>query len=161
MSSEDTKELAFERTDGDENLWPSNTKRLVDSEGHVNYMQPVELNDDWSVRWRKSIGSAFATLMKLPGEWSLSMHTCRPFDAFVYWYTAGPEYILKDWPPGYCMFIHYKGPQDNPRTDKYLIGTSYRIPSRSSSKFTYKIQGRITLHVFVPSQNSSLMPCGL
>lgn len=22
------------------------------------------------------------------------------------------------------MFVHYKGPQDNPRTDKYLFGAS-------------------------------------
>ena len=36
---------------------------------------------------------------------------------------AGPKYILKSWPEGYKMFIHYKGPQDNPRTDKYLFGT--------------------------------------
>jgi hypothetical protein len=37
---------------------------------------------------------------------------------------AGPKYILGSWPEGYKMFVHYKGPQDNPRTDKYLIGMS-------------------------------------
>lgn len=25
------------------------------------------------------------------------------------------------------MFVHYKGPQDNPRTDKYLFGPSSLI----------------------------------
>ena len=38
--------------------------------------------------------------------------------------SAGPKYILRSWPDGYKMFVHYKGPQDNPRTDKYLFGVS-------------------------------------
>lgn len=36
--------------------------------------------------------------------------------------SAGPKYILRAWPEGYKMFVHYKGSQDNPRTDKYLFG---------------------------------------
>lgn len=41
--------------------------------------------------------------------------------------SAGPKYILGSWPEGYKMFVHYKGPQDNPRTDKYLFGVSHSI----------------------------------
>lgn len=37
---------------------------------------------------------------------------------------VGPKYVLRSWPEGYKMFVHYKGPQDNPRTDKYLFGVS-------------------------------------
>lgn len=40
-------------------------------------------------------------------------------------YLAGPKYTLGSWPEGYKMFVHYKGPQDNPRTDKYLFGVSF------------------------------------
>lgn len=46
-------------------------------------------------------------------------------------YLVGPKYILGSWPEGYKMFVHYKGPQDDPRVDKYLIGASpcTEIPS--------------------------------
>ena len=44
---------------------------------------------------------------------------------------VGPKYILASWPEGYKMFVHYKGAQDNPRTDKYLFGVS------PSTKVTY------------------------
>ena len=37
---------------------------------------------------------------------------------------AGPKYILRSWPEGYKMFVHYKGSQENPRADKYLFGVS-------------------------------------
>ena len=72
MPSKDTKELEFPHSDGNENLWPSNTTRLVDSEGHVNYMHPIVADDDWDVRWRKSVGGAVAVLMKLPSEFLFS-----------------------------------------------------------------------------------------
>lgn len=62
----ETHELDFERTDGEESLWPTNTRRIVDADGHVNYMHPVALDDEWAVRWRKSIGGGVADLLKLP-----------------------------------------------------------------------------------------------
>jgi hypothetical protein len=68
MPAKEVHELEFERSDGDETVWPSNTKRIIDSDGHVNYMQPIGINDEWGVRWRKSIGSALAVHLNLPGE---------------------------------------------------------------------------------------------
>lgn len=36
--------------------------------------------------------------------------------------TVGPTYVLEDWPAGYHMYDHNKGPENNPRHDAYLIG---------------------------------------
>lgn len=75
-------ELEFVRTDGDESLWPTNNKRIVDGDGHVNYMHPVPIEDEWAVRWRKGVAAGAANLLKLPGmcpshdsEGSLSFST--------------------------------------------------------------------------------------
>lgn len=35
---------------------------------------------------------------------------------------AGPKYVLKIFPQGYCMYDHNKGPATNPRHDPYLYG---------------------------------------
>lgn len=36
--------------------------------------------------------------------------------------SAGPSYVLKNWPEGYCMFDHHKGPHATPRHDIYFFG---------------------------------------
>lgn len=45
----------------------------------------------------------------------------------------GPDYALKEWPQGYQMFDHNKGPADGPRHDAYLMGKleSHRPTSNS------------------------------
>jgi Transcription-silencing protein, cryptic loci regulator Clr2/Transcription-silencing protein Clr2 len=42
-------------------------------------------------------------------------------------FSAGPNYVLKSWPDGYRLYDHQKGPEDNPRHDLYLFGTSSRL----------------------------------
>jgi hypothetical protein len=40
-------------------------------------------------------------------------------------FSDGPDYILKDWPPGYALFDHHKeqkGADKKIRHDPYLIG---------------------------------------
>ena len=61
--------ITFERTDGDESLWPhiSKTRPEIDSDGHVNYLRPVELDESASLRWRHGIGMAVARQLELPG----------------------------------------------------------------------------------------------
>ncbi|KAF9650140.1 hypothetical protein BDM02DRAFT_3185686 [Thelephora ganbajun] len=107
-------ELGFSRTDGDSSLWPSNTRRIVDREGQVNYMHPLESDDPQCIRWREDLGRLVAEKIGLP---------------------AGPKYTLGSWPGGYKMFVHYKGPQDNPRTDKYLFGSTLVKRFRSVPEF--------------------------
>jgi hypothetical protein len=61
--------VTFERTDGDESLWPpaSKTRPETDSDGHVNYMRPLEDDDAANLRWRHGIGMAVARQLDLPG----------------------------------------------------------------------------------------------
>lgn len=75
--AKDAEALEFPRSDGDDSLWPTNTQRIVDSEGQVNYMRPVDLDEAPSVKWRSEIGTALALAMKMPGKVSLII---EPFD---------------------------------------------------------------------------------
>ena len=59
--------VEFERSDGDENNWPSNTTRIVDREGHVNFMLPLEINESVCLKWRTEVGAAVAVALKWPG----------------------------------------------------------------------------------------------
>ncbi|RDB20827.1 hypothetical protein Hypma_012012 [Hypsizygus marmoreus] len=97
--------LDFERSDGDPKSWPTNTTRIVDEEGHVNFMQPLTINDPASVRWRIGVAQGIAAALKLP---------------------EGPEYVLRDWPAGYAFFDHHKGISSAPRHDVYLFGRAAR-----------------------------------
>ncbi|KAF9466099.1 hypothetical protein BDZ94DRAFT_1158717 [Collybia nuda] len=97
--------LEFERSDGDRRTWPTNTTPIVDSEGHVNFMQPVDLESSSAIRWRIGAGQGAAVALERP---------------------AGPNYVLKDWPEGYRLFDHHKGPEANPRHDLYMFGSSNR-----------------------------------
>ena len=61
-------ELGFPRTDGDSSLWPSNTRRIVDRDGEVNYMHPLEIDDPQCIKWREDLGRLVAEKIGLPGE---------------------------------------------------------------------------------------------
>lgn len=69
------EEIEFERSDGDETLWPTNNKRIVDGDGHVNFMHPVPIDDEWAVKWRKAVGAGIANLLKYPGTRCSSCHS--------------------------------------------------------------------------------------
>lgn len=60
-------ELGFSRTDGDSSLWPSNTRRIVDRDGQVNYMHPLEPDDPQCIGWREGLGRQVAEKIGLPG----------------------------------------------------------------------------------------------
>ena len=59
--------IDFPVSDGDENQWPTNTTRVVDSEGHVNYMRPVPIDESLSIKWRCEVGASLALQLKKPG----------------------------------------------------------------------------------------------
>lgn len=62
--------LDFERTDGDPRTWPTNTTPIVDDEGHVNFMQPVDIESSSAVRWRIGAGQGAAVALDRPSEYS-------------------------------------------------------------------------------------------
>ncbi|KAI0075301.1 hypothetical protein K474DRAFT_1664349 [Panus rudis PR-1116 ss-1] len=106
--------LEFPRSDGSKKQWPTNTQKIVDPQGHVNFMRPVGIDESLCIHWRRQAGIAVAKAMGLPD---------------------GPAYVLKDWPSGYAMFDHNKGPQANPRHDPYLYGTTNAPKFRSANEF--------------------------
>jgi hypothetical protein len=65
--------LEFERTDGDSRTWPTNITPVVDAEGHVNYMQHVDVQSSHAVRWRIASGQAAAVALDLPRECFLKL----------------------------------------------------------------------------------------
>ncbi|KAJ7577040.1 hypothetical protein C8J56DRAFT_972179 [Mycena floridula] len=93
--------VEFPRTDGKKAVWPHNTQRIVDHEGHVNFMEPLEIDTGVPVKWRVTVAEALAKAL----NWE-----------------EGKNYVLKDWPANYKMFDHHKGPQASPRHDVYLYG---------------------------------------
>ncbi|KAJ6518874.1 hypothetical protein C8R45DRAFT_8229 [Mycena sanguinolenta] len=106
--------IEFPRSDGDSSLFPTNTTRIVDGEGCVNYMQPVGLDEPLSVKWRVGVGDAISVAKQLPN---------------------GKSYVLKDFPANYRMFDHHKGKADAPRHDVYLFGSDSRARFRSVPEF--------------------------
>lgn len=59
--------LDFPRSDGSPSVWPQNTTRVEDHEGHVNFMQPVGLDASVAKRWRIQVASAIAIDMGMAG----------------------------------------------------------------------------------------------
>jgi hypothetical protein len=59
---------SFERSDGDPNTWPRNTERVVDHEGHVNFMDPISIDMAMAIKWRVQVGEALANALKWPSE---------------------------------------------------------------------------------------------
>lgn len=64
------------RTDGDANLWPKNTERVVDSSGEVNFMQPVALEESLCIHWRSQLGPRVAAALGLPCEYRHRLVRC-------------------------------------------------------------------------------------
>ena len=60
--------LEFERTDGDPTFWPANTTRVVDADGHVNFMQHIDIDSPLSVKWRVAVAQGVALGLELPRE---------------------------------------------------------------------------------------------
>ncbi|KAG9313068.1 hypothetical protein JVU11DRAFT_6508 [Chiua virens] len=106
--------IDFPVSDGDDAQWPTNTTRVVDSEGLVNYMRPVPIDESLSIKWRCEVGASLALQLKKP---------------------VGPTYVLRGWPAGYQMFDHNKGPASAPRHDAYLIGSRHAKRFRSVPEF--------------------------
>ncbi|KAI9064803.1 hypothetical protein FKP32DRAFT_1757175 [Trametes sanguinea] len=106
--------LEFPRSDGDPSALPKNTKQVVDSDGQVNFMRPVPLDESLAIGWRVSVGAALATRMGLP---------------------EGPKYVLKSFPEGYQLYDHNKGPVKAPRHDPYLCGSIHVNRFRSTNEF--------------------------
>ena len=113
--------IVFPRSDGDAKVLPKNTQRIVDSQGEVNFMRPISLEESSSVMWRVSVGSQVAIKLNYPGALSRSAHMLRSL-TFA---QEGPNYVLKEWPQGYQFFDHNKGPAGSPRHDVYLCGMSF------------------------------------
>lgn len=68
--------IEFPRSDGQQGLWPTSTTRIVDSEGHVNFMYHLEPESSPSVKWRTQVGKALSIDMNMPGESTRAMpHT--------------------------------------------------------------------------------------
>ncbi|KIJ65564.1 hypothetical protein HYDPIDRAFT_60372, partial [Hydnomerulius pinastri MD-312] len=106
--------IDFLVSDGDESQWPTNTTRTIDSEGHVNYMRPVPIDESLSIKWRCEVGTSLANQLKKP---------------------VGPSYVLRGWPAGYQMYDHNKGPAGGPRHDAYLVGSRHAKRFRSVPEF--------------------------
>ncbi|KAH8093278.1 hypothetical protein BXZ70DRAFT_1010503 [Cristinia sonorae] len=110
--------LEFPRSDGAKSNWPSNTNRVVDGSGAVNYMSPQTSEGAPSPIWRRGAGMHVALNLKMEGAADGSR-----------------TYVLKNWPEGYGMFIHYKGEARRPRSDPYLFGSGFVNKFRSSNEF--------------------------
>ena len=60
--------IEFPRSDGSASYLPKNTTKVVDSEGQVNFMRPVGMEESLSNLWRVAVGSAMATRLGMPSE---------------------------------------------------------------------------------------------
>jgi hypothetical protein len=136
--------IDFVRSDGDENRWPTNTTREVDAQGHVNYMRPVPLDEPGlSVKWRIEVAVALAVLLNLPGTFFFG---AIQYKRLTLCYLEGPPYVLREWPRGYRMYDHLKGPQDAPRHDIYLFGKiNHSRPTSLRSFIPFRLEGSIPL----------------
>lgn len=71
--------LDFPRSDGDISKWPNNTTRVVDGDGQVNFMEPLDIDASAQARkWRASVGKAIATKLEMPGD---RKYTPQAFEA--------------------------------------------------------------------------------
>ncbi len=120
--------IEFPRTDGSTAHLPKNTTKIVDSEGQVNYMRPVAMDESLAIMWRVAVGTAMAARMNMPSE-LLSVGCPSPS---LMSSKEGPNYVLKSFPKGYQLYDHNKGPVNAPRHDPYLCGTSSRFQLFSS-----------------------------
>lgn len=63
-----TTTIEFQRSDGNASLWPTNTTRVVDGDGQVNFMRHLELDAPTSVKWRLQVARAVALDKGMPGN---------------------------------------------------------------------------------------------
>ncbi|KAL5531470.1 hypothetical protein ACEPAG_4347 [Sanghuangporus baumii] len=112
------KWIEINATDGDVSRWPSNTTSNPDSEGNVNFMHPVSVDDGAAIKWRVVIGQALAEMLNYPELESKS-------------------WVLKDWPEGYHFYDHNKGhlASGKVRHDLYLVGSRNVARFRSPAEF--------------------------
>ncbi|KAJ3745925.1 hypothetical protein EV360DRAFT_57422 [Lentinula raphanica] len=113
--AENTIYVNFKQSDGDQSTWPQNTARIADSAGQVDFMEHVPINEGAAIRWRTQVGRALTKVL--------------------YRLAEGSNYVLQDWPTGYRMFIHKKGPVSSPRQDVYLFGSINSPGFRSIPEF--------------------------
>ncbi|OSX63971.1 hypothetical protein POSPLADRAFT_1045115 [Postia placenta MAD-698-R-SB12] len=113
--------IEFPRTDGDISMLPRNTQRIVDNEGNVNFMRPVDDNESTAISWRVGVAAQIAKKLAYPGK---SRMTCK-----------GQKYVLRSFPDGYQLFDHNKGPATAPRHDPYLCGSKLVNRFRSVNEF--------------------------
>ena len=109
----------FPSSDGNPSLWPKTTTKVVDSDGHVNFMDPVPLDHSISIKWRVQVGDAVGLSLNWDSESSYILSSPARIDVCV---VEGKNYVLSSFPAGYQMFDHHKGPENKPRHDVYLIG---------------------------------------
>ena len=55
--------IAFERSDGNTSRLPTNTSADPDSEGNVNFMQPLSLDNPQAIKWRVTVGKGVAAML--------------------------------------------------------------------------------------------------
>ena len=72
MTPTNVSYIEFEYSDGDSSVWPENTTRLVDNDGHVNFFEFLPLENAKNLQWRTGIGEAVAKDLNLPGAYSIS-----------------------------------------------------------------------------------------
>jgi len=73
---------SFERSDGDQKTWPTNTTRIIDHEGHVNYMDPVTLDMPIAIKWRIQVGEALGNALGWPSKSCSS--PCSPINPYAH-----------------------------------------------------------------------------
>ena len=66
MLPSDPKWFVIDASDGDPRRWPANTSPNPDSEGNVNYMQPIPIDSPLTTKWRTTIGQRLAEMLDYP-----------------------------------------------------------------------------------------------
>lgn len=80
------------RTDADPKNWPANTQKVVDSDGHVNFMRPVSIDESVSIAWRLQLGPRVAAALGLPCEYvNLLDSMCSTDERKYSWTNVCPE----------------------------------------------------------------------
>lgn len=97
--------LEFKRTDGNASLWPTNTTRIVESDGQVNFMRHLDLDAHTCVKWRMQVARAVAIDKGMPGN-AIRCAFCNVIDLTV---SVGQRIRSMCWPAGQrgigCLII--------------------------------------------------------
>jgi len=120
-------------SDGDTSLWYENGKKVVDSNGEVNYMVQIPLDGVTGKSWRRKIGTFLAQEV-------LDIDPRRRSK----WY-------IEKFPRGYALYEHRTGASYAPRTDHYLVGCNLGHIFRSPNEFALHAK-----HIFDVAKASDL-----